>query len=366
MTALQRLLILAACCICVHGWGCAVREEATQPGVVSKALSDKPVAEYSWWRTLFGTSLVCGIEGLIGQHIATGDLVAQVRAHLRDDSPSKPLVAVLFGNIGTGKTMFCHRLAHAVYDCVNWDGAGKPLLVVSGTQIRNGDRQVFVQRIVDHVAAFPRGMVVVDEANLAAPGQLEALAPFLGHSQPVTIEGRRVDFRKAMFFFTSNVGLKEVEDHYTQLTQTKPRHSLTHDDFRLMLSDVAVDHISEMLMFRGRFDFYVPFLPVTEAEVRIYAQRFLEARRCSGQRAREFRTLRWDDAVVDHLIAQVFVGQQHTPFSAFGLAVNPFFNSVNAAIDRLLEQLPQNYASMIVLACQHDELVALVEDAIFF
>eukprot|EP00053_Salpingoeca_punica_P011040 m.98934 g.98934 ORF g.98934 m.98934 type:complete len:382 (-) comp15568_c0_seq2:1679-2824(-) len=367
--AVQRsLLLLAACCMCVliqcsgvHGWGCSVREEAKQPGVVSRALSDKPVAEYSWWNARFGTNLMCGIEGLIGQHIATRDLVTQVRSHLQNDSPLKPLVAVLFGDIGTGKTMFCYRLAHAIYDCVDWDGVGKPVLVISGSQIRKGDRHVFMQRIANHVAAFPRSMIIIDEPNLASKGELEGLLPFLGHDQPVTYEGQRIDFRKAMFFFTSNVGLKEVTRHYQDLMQSKARHSLTHEDFRSLLSDTTIDHISEILMLRGRFDFYVPFLPITATEVKTYAQRFLEARRCRGQKAGEFRTLQWSDAVVDFLTAQVFAGQEDAPFSELGLAINPLFNAVDLAIDKLLEELPQAYAATIVLVCEDEQLVATTE-----
>jgi hypothetical protein len=151
-----------------------------------------------------------------------------------------------------------------------------------------------------------------------------------------------------MFIFNTNANLDRVNERFAELLQHKARDEMIYSDFWLLLSDSELESISELLQLRGRFDYYVPFLPMTRIEVGLYAQRFLEARRCMGQRNLELGSLEWNDAVIDYLVEQVFLRDPKALFSEHGLAVEAMFNECELAIDKLLVK-HNNYIDIIVL-----------------
>merc|ERR1712166_734248 len=81
----------------------------------------------------------CKPRGVIGQHIATSVVASAITEHYSappNDPPQKPLVLMLFGAPGVGKSYLETTLRKDLFSNANADGDSDGVLVLSGVDFR--------------------------------------------------------------------------------------------------------------------------------------------------------------------------------------------------------------------------------------
>ncbi|VDO07324.1 unnamed protein product [Rodentolepis nana] len=126
-----------------------------------------------------------------------------------------------------------------------------------------------ITTIKEKVQQCPYSMFVFDEVHKMPPGILDALVPFLGHTE--SIGG--VDYRKAIYIFIGNSGGLHINDYVLKTIESgKNRVSIQYTDLRnelvkaiysseggLGLSDLFSKHLITAV---------IPFLPLQEIHIR--------------------------------------------------------------------------------------------------
>lgn len=271
--------------------------------------------------------------GIVGQHIALDLVPFVLTRHVRIarsgaysssslPPPAKPLSLFFAGAPGVGKTLFETRLRQHLFTDADADGLGSGVVVINGGDYSDPNRKyelrrALVRAVAEQVLRCPLSMVVLNEVRLVAPGVLEALTHVLGRQQPVRMEdfgGTSIDFRRAVFVFTSNAAGDTIAALTDGLLRYKTsRSELDYDDYREVLRE-ELAAVSPWITFKGLIDYYVPFLPMRAAQVREFAQRALEARNCSGVAHGDFAHLTWTPEVPLHLAGLVLAGETNSPF----------------------------------------------------
>ncbi|VDL61407.1 unnamed protein product [Hymenolepis diminuta] len=209
---------------------------------------------------------------LYGQHIAIERLYYHVKAHMENSNPSRSLVLSFHGFTGIGKNYAKTILASSLFvrgeksKFHHFFDATVDFLFKDSVELYKAK---VVSTIRDNVRQCPRSMFVFDEVHKMPPGILDALVPFLGHTE--SIDG--VDYRKAIFIFIGNSGGLYINSYVLETIKSgKNRLSIQYGDLRnnlvssiysneggLKLSDLIKKHVITAV---------IPFLPLQEVHVR--------------------------------------------------------------------------------------------------
>ena len=215
---------------------------------------------------------------LFGQHIAAGAILNQLKSHLSNKSPSKPLVMSFHGLSGSGKTHASYLIAKGLFR----NGAASKHFHHFMPSVHFPHRyydSVYQDQVRDwikgNVSSCPRSVFIFDDVDQLPAGFLDGIYSFLDYNEHV--DG--VDYRKAIFIFTNeaagNVVGQKVHQVWTE--GKRRREELTLADFERSLLLGAYNEQSSGL-YKSKMikncliDAYVPFLPLEKAHVRLCAR----------------------------------------------------------------------------------------------
>lgn len=232
---------------------------------------------------------VCPPLGIIGQHIAMSVVPFVVSEHLQAKIiPKKPLVISLVGPPGVGKTELETRLRRTLFTKVGVNGENAGTHVISGVDYRDANEAHNIEMVRDiakQVQACPQSLIVIDEVQFMHAGTMDYLVDVLGYRQPVTIANvGQVDFRRAIFVFTSNVGSSEImhliDNNREYVTKRSAiTYSMFADSLKLKLQEKEY-----WITYKNRVDYYVPFLPMDIENVKEAVDHHLAKYKCETQR----------------------------------------------------------------------------------
>lgn len=187
------------------------------------------------------------LKEIIGQPNVVQTIFGEVVSKLRE--PTRPLVLHLAGDNGVGKTMTAHliSLATSFREAVGaggeYLGYGNNLLKIAGSAYSNiaGPTEVSAARnnifrqVSTHLQTYPKGIILLDDANTMHPDLIEALGPVLGRGELPTIDGalQKVSVNSAIIILTSDFG-KEGRtrgmsaSEITRVAKDELKHAYSH------------------------------------------------------------------------------------------------------------------------------------------
>ncbi len=215
-----------------------------------------------------------------GQDQAIRALARRVIRHLARRDPPRPATLFAVGPTGVGKTRTGEALADAMRVLLPAGESYSSLrLDMSEYQERHrisqllGAPQGYVgygegAQLIDTLAANPRTIVLFDEIEKAHPDVLRALMNAMDAGRlstaTATGQGRQIDCRWAIFYFTSNVDatgiLKELEDRDAMADQSRVDQVCRN---HLKAKGVAPELVGRI----GRFLVFCPLNESTRAEI---------------------------------------------------------------------------------------------------
>lgn len=207
----------------------------------------------------------------------------------RTGTPKRPLVAILAGDTGVGKSTFERALRAVLFDTIDARG----VTVINGADYSNPllvsvNRVNIRARVAAAVTACSRALIIIDEIQYMAPKTLDDISDFLSSNQPVHyyVNGvtKLLDVSRAIVIFTSNTGAAAI---------AAANRSNPADPVAAMQEEFA----NFTLRFSAR---YIPFLPITAGTATEYVGILLQASNC---RTRGKYEITWSDNVVAFLVA---------------------------------------------------------------
>ena len=276
----------------------------------SSTIGRETCSEY--WTNFNLTHIDKALEARIfGQHIVVKLLPRLLRAH-RSLQPRNALAIALHGSTGTGKTFVSQIIAEHM--------------------LRLGEKSQYFHRFIAHrhfpliddhhilryknqlrtwisgnVSLCPNSVFVFEEVEKFPKGLVDEILPFL---EPYArIEG--VDYRNAVFVFTSNLGKYEIAskvlEHYNTGQQ---REELSPSVFDRFLSKSSYNEKGgfkhSVLIEKNVIESHLPFLPLERRHVKKCIE--IEMKELAGCTATEDKI----DAVADEV--DYYVGKD-TPLS---------------------------------------------------
>jgi len=218
-------------------------------------------------------------DEVFGQHIATNMISKQLKAHLTNEHPSKPLVLSFHGWTGNGKNHVTYLIAKSLFR----EGIHSRFYhhFMATVHFPHQDQAAEYQ---DQVRSWVRGNVsqcahslfVFDEVDKMPKGVLDGIRAYLDYIEKVD----NVDYRKSIFIFLSNTGGKEINKkvHEVWSSGKQTRSSLTVRDFERLVELGAFNeeggglHQSHLIE-KSLIDIYVPFLPMEKRHVKLCAEK---------------------------------------------------------------------------------------------
>ncbi|KAM7537698.1 hypothetical protein Aperf_G00000063319 [Anoplocephala perfoliata] len=195
-----------------------------------------------------------------------------MKAHMEDPNPHRSLVLSLHGFTGIGKNYAATILATSLFvrgeksKFYHFFDATVNFPFKDSVESYKAD---LVSAVREGVKQCAYSMFVFDEVHKMPPGLLDALVPFLGHTE--SIGG--VDYRKAIFIFIGNSGGLYINEYVLNTIESgKNRVSIQYTDLRNELvksiyNDKGAFELSE-LVTRHVITAVIPFLPLQEIHVR--------------------------------------------------------------------------------------------------
>lgn len=219
-----------------------------------------------------------------GQPLITKPIYRQLRAHLVNEKPSRPLVMYFAGWTGTGKTYVAKMIANSLfkdgmhsrfvkYISSSWHF---PVRIETMEEIAY-NRQRLRDLIKDTVSQCERSLIILDELDKLPPGVVDGLQPMLDYIEDV--DG--VKYSKAIFIFLSNTGSEQLKQlAYHMYTEGKERTDLSVKDVERVLMQEAFKEPGGLrmsaLLKRHSIGIFVPFLPLERRHVELCIKTAIE------------------------------------------------------------------------------------------
>lgn len=219
-----------------------------------------------------------------GQPLITKPIYKQLRAHLFNNRPSRPLVMYFAGWTGTGKTYVAKMIASSLYKkgmhsrfvkyiSSSWHF---PVKIESKEEIAQS-RQHLRDLIRDTVSRCERSLIILDELDKLPSGVVDGLQPMLDYVEDV--DGVR--YNKAIFIFLSNTGSDQLKDlAYHMYKEGKERKDLSTKDVERILVQEAYKEPEGLrmssLLKRHSIGIFVPFLPLERRHVELCIKTAIE------------------------------------------------------------------------------------------
>ncbi|NXN10856.1 TOR3A protein, partial [Indicator maculatus] len=310
---------------CKEEEGAAERESSRGPGWSLPLVGQDYLEILSAWYCSFGkccetgdcrivnnvTGLEADLNGqLHGQHLAKEIVIRAVRGFLRGRRPEGALVLSFHGWSGTGKNFVARMVASHLFrgglksDCVRLFIS---LFHFPHQQHVDLYKAQLKKQISETVQLCKQSLFIFDEAEKLHFGLLDAIKPFMAHSD-------EVDYQRSIFLFLSNLGgnaINEVALDFWRAGRAREEISMEFLEPWLKLelqepeeSGYARSH----LLKENLIDFFVPFLPLEYHHVKLCARDAFLA-----------RGLPYTEAALDEVARMmVYVPKEEKLFSAQG------------------------------------------------
>lgn len=318
-------------------------------------------------------------ERLVGQELATQQLLSLVCDHVAQARPTKPLVLSLHGPPGVGKSLFHSLLADALY---NFTGLGKSCeagslscpgyRVVFGTDFFEEDRaratSLLRTSIRTQLLRHPETLLVVEEFDKADCDSRAILRQVIDTGMVGNVSARR-----SIIVLESNTGSR----HMVKLLQRAgSRDALTPEAAQRSLKDVTYnaslrqqcESPVDTQKLLSLVDAFVPFLPLERRHVRSALAGLLRDRRAAGVQSREFGDLLWDGGVLEFLTSKVEFEADEAGFAMEGAKEGSTVMSRHTSpVLRALQQQRAAHAAMSIpprivrLRVQEGSLIAEID-----
>lgn len=224
---------------------------------------------------------------VFGQHIAASLAVNLVRQHLRNDDPPKALVLSFHGVTGIGKTFLAKHLAKGIYKQYRDTETSSFVHYIAGSTHHRAasaaTKLMELMRIIDKgISTCERSFFIIDEVDKYPAGFMDVLIPYL--EQPVTIDGKAYNSRKAIFILLSNTGGKEINDIVVKhKSNGYSRETLMLENFKDLFNTGVFTREGGLkdseLVERAFIDQFLPFLPLERSHVKQCIVQYLKDHR---------------------------------------------------------------------------------------
>lgn len=251
----------------------------------------------------------------------------------RLDNPNKPIgVFMLCGPSGVGKTETALALAEALY------GGEQNVIAINMSEFQEAHTVSTLKgappgyvgygeggRLTEAVRRKPYSVVLLDEVEKAHPDVHELFFQVFDKGQMEDGTGRRIDFKNTLIILTSNVGTEEI-----MRMAGKPDERPDPETLAIALRPALLKVFPPALI--GRL-VTIPYYPLSGEMlggiVRLQLGRI-------GKRLRDNHgaAFRYDDAVVEHIVAQC-----NDPDSGGRMIDNIITNSMLPALSRQILNL---------------------------
>lgn len=244
-------------------------ENCDSPWINQNPDAVKSSLNIEWKRTVFGQDLALKIiRNMLVSHlrrVATG-------------KSKKPLVLSFHGGIGTGKTLVGSLLAKVLYKKGENSSFVYRLHLVDmliNTKTVNEKRNVIKNEIKTIIRRCGRPLIIFEEIDKLEEAVIDVLFPYFDQQYSVG----NIDFRKAIFVFSSNIGAREISyETCIQFNKTQESSDFDVEQFYHIIRQASYNGLSKQqsssqFSSRGGFTMakfikhclissFVPFLPL--------------------------------------------------------------------------------------------------------
>lgn len=212
-----------------------------------------------------------------GQPLIVKPIYKSLRAHMLNETPSRPLVMYFSGWTGTGKTHVSRLIANSLFKLGMKSRFVKYISSSYHFPVKiEGDHEVAKQRlrlremIRSTVQQCERSLIILDELDKLPSGVVDSLQPLVDYIEDV--DG--VKYNKAIFIFLSNTGAEKLNHlAYKMFTEGKERKDLSSKDIEEILINESYNEPGGLrqssLLKRYSIGVFVPFLPLERQHVKL-------------------------------------------------------------------------------------------------
>ena len=209
---------------------------------------------------------------LFGQHLALDIVSKTIQQHAFNDNPEKPLVLSFHGSVGTGKKYVSDIIINHLY-YLGWRSKFVVRKISSYDYPDEDDIDRYEKQIKNlienQIRTCERSLFVFYELESMPEGLIDVLKPYLRNIPGI----HRVNYRKNIFIFLSNVGAKEIiTETYRHLKSGKMREEITNDQMKNVLQKAILNEPgglkNTILISAGLIDVFVPFLPLEKKHIK--------------------------------------------------------------------------------------------------
>ena len=243
---------------------------------------------------------------IIGQPDAVAavvDVLTMIKAELHD--PRRPLAVLLFvGPTGVGKTELANVLAEEVF------GERERLLRFDMSEYQNAySAATLLEQLTERQRHHVFSVVLLDEFEKAAPSIADLFLQVFDAGRLTDASGSTVDLRNTILILTSNLGSQAAVKAGTgAILGFAPSATVDVDVSRVAQRTAYLDAVEAAFRpeFLNRLDQTVVFRALDRVTMRrIVARELAMALQREGA-VRRALALKWDDEVVDFLVARGF------------------------------------------------------------
>ena len=219
---------------------------------------------------------------VFGQDLALKVIRNSLLNHLKKvaaGNSEKPLVLSFHGGLGTGKTFVTDLLANLLFkEGENSSFVRRMHLIdmLSHLYTKDEKRHMIKNQIKTTVQSCSQSLIIIEEIDNLEPGIIDVLFSYF--DQQKSVGG--VDFRKAIFIFSSNTGTREISyETCKQFNLTEQRSQFDAEAFYRIIKHASYQGQSDPLsLSRGGFamsklikhdliNSFVPFLPLEKDHI---------------------------------------------------------------------------------------------------